>query len=242
VNSITKEKRKSRKAFLFWGVILICLGIISLLTGVYLVIFNHSADSEGYHGSNIYEIRTSTYAFELEIGALRMVTPYSRLGMQLFGVNDMVLAKWTITPQDNSELFCGFSTALNGKNYISRMQTEGPPYWNWQGPYHPQINIGSTSIFGPANTGPETPPSTQTFWLSTTHGRGTQFITYSPVWDSQSDNKYMVIMNLDGSKNVKASIQLSFKMPIFAVLPYWLIPIGILLNAAGVLLVKKRTP
>jgi hypothetical protein len=241
MNAITKGTTKGRRAFLFWGIILMLIGIISLLTGVFILIFNVSADTEGYHGSNIYEIRTSTYAFELEIGALRMVTPYARLGMQLFGVNDIVQAKWVITPQDNSkELFSGFTTAVNGKNYISQMQTEGPPYWNWHGPYDPQINIGTTSIFGPANIGPTALPATETFWLTSTHGKGKQFIEYSPVWDNQNDNKYLVIMNLDGSRNVKANIQLAFRIPIFARLSYWLIPIGILLNTAGIVLIRKR--
>jgi uncharacterized membrane protein len=241
MNSLASGTRKSRRSFIFLGILLVVLGMLLLISGSFMMVFNRSTDAEGYHLSDVYKIRTSTYAFELEIGPLRMVTPYARLSTQLFGVDNTVQAKWVVIPQNPSkEIFVGFTTAAPGKKYVSQMQTEGPPFWTWNGPYTPKININTTSIFGQANKGPLTAVTSETFWITTAYGKGPQNIKYSPVWDGQSENRYIVFMNLDGSKVVEADLRLGFKIPIFERLPFCLIPVGLILSGAGILLIKKR--
>ena len=241
MSSLLKDHRKNRKVFIILGSLLTVLGILLLVAGIYVAVFNQSADPQGYHASNVYEIRTSAYAFNMEIGSLRLVTPYARLSSLIFGIENTVQARWIVVPQDPSkELFAGLARATEGKQYVNRMQTEGPPFWNWHGPFNPQINITTTAVSNQVDKGPSAPVAAEPFWLVSTHGKNSQSINYSPVWESQSDNKYLVIMNLDGSRDVKANIQLAFRIPIFASLPYWLIPTGIVFSLAGVLFIKRK--
>jgi hypothetical protein len=49
-----------------------------------------------------------------------------------------------------------------------------------------------------------------------------------------------VITNPDGSRGVAANIALGFNIPVFDWLAYALIPVGIIIFACGILLVRKR--
>lgn len=187
-------------------------------------------------------MKTSTYAFEMEIGPLKIVTFYARLAQILFGTENTVQAKWVIKPINSSkELFAGFSKALDGKNYVEKMETEGPyPYWEWHGPYNPAIEITETSIFGKGLGGPIKSPILESFWLKTAQSSEILNIYYNPVWSSNAGNNYLVITNLDGTKGLEANIYLGFKIPLFSWLPYLFIPVGILVCVAGVFLMRNR--
>jgi len=47
-------------------------------------------------------------------------------------------------------------------------------------------------------------------------------------------------MNLDGSKNISADIQIAFKSPILTVLPFVLLPLGIVLAVEGIYLLRRK--
>ena len=242
----TGERKQINKGvialFVIIGIILIILGVIPIIGGAAILLANRGRDSESYHLSNVYQMKTSTYAFGMEMAPLRIESFYGRLSQSLFGTENTVQAKWVITPVNSTkELFAGFTSADAGKNYVSKMETEGPyPYWNWDGPYSPKIEITTTQIFGLGSGGPTKSPALENFWAEAVQSSGTVNLYFNPAWDSASGNNYLVITNLDGSKGVAADIYLGFKIPVFSWLPYVLLPVGIIIFVGGILLVRKK--
>jgi len=232
--STRKANKISRILYLVSGIMVIITGIVFITGGAGILFFNRSADGEGYHWSNTYEVRTSTYAFTMEIRSLSMVDLYSRFGTKLFGADNAVQAKWTVQPVDTvNDLFTGLSTAANGKKYISNMETEGT-VWNMGGPFDPEIVITSLLVSGKGLGGPGQSPFSETIWLAACLGRGEAKIEYQPVWDTGSDDKYLIIMNNDRTAKVNADIKMGFSFPVFSWLPWRLIPLGVIVCLGGI--------
>jgi hypothetical protein len=242
--STGEKKHRSKGAIAFFviiGIILILLGIIPIAAGTTILIFNRSRDSEGYHVSNTYQMNTSTYAFAMAMSPMRIETFWGRLSQNLFGTENTVQAEWVITPVNSSkEVFAGWAPQAAGENYINNMEFELPTYWHWNGPYSPAIKITTVQVFGQGKGGPTESPTSQTFWLDSAQSTGTFNLHFNPVWNSSMGNNYLVITNPDGSPGVAANIALGFKIPVFNWLAYVLIPVGIVIFACGILLVRKR--
>jgi hypothetical protein len=240
---VKKHRGKGAAAFFaIIGIILIVLGIIPVAGGAAILFYNRYRDSQGYHLSNIYQINTSTYAFMMEMSPLRIESVLGRLSQSLFGTENTIQAEWVVTPVNSSKaVFAGWAPYNAGQNYVSQTETEGPyPEWHWSGPYAPKITITGTLIFGQGASGPTASPATQTFWLDAAHSSSTFDLHFNPVWDSTQGNNYLIITNMDGSQGVAANIALGFKIPIFNWLGYVLIPVGIIIFACGILLVRKK--
>jgi len=237
-----KHKGKGATAlFVIIGIILILLGIIPVAGGAAILFFNRSMDSDGYHLSNTYQMNTSTYAFAMAMSPMRVESFYGRLVQSLFGTQNTVQAEWIITPVSPSKtVFAGWAPHTAGENYINSMETELPTYWHWSGPYSPALTIQTTAISGKGLSGLGVSPASQTFWLASAHSSSKFSLDFSPVWDSAQGNNYLVITNLDGSKGVASNITLGYKIPIFNWLAYVLIPVGIIIFACGILLVRKK--
>jgi len=240
--SIKKVNVKRNVLRLILGILIIIIGIIPIVGGAAILIFNKSADADGYHWSNTYEIRTSTYAFSFEIPSLSTVSLYSRLGSNLFGAANAVQAKWVIEPVEISrDIFTGLTTTSDGINYISRMETE-EAVWSMAGPFKPEINVTSLELSVEGLEGPAQPPWAETFWFNACFGKGQASIYYTPVWNTHADDKYLIILNTDGTNNVKADVKLGFNFPVFRWLPYRLIPLGVLICLGGIILIRKGRP
>ena len=241
----TGDKKRSGKGatalFVVLGIILILLGIIPLASGAAILVFNRSEDSKGYHLSNTYQMNTSTYAFAMAMSPMRVESFYGRLAQNLFGVQNTVQAEWIITPVNSSKaVFAGWAPHTAGENYINTMETELPTYWHWSGPYSPALTIHATAVSGQGLGGPSASPAAQTFWLASAHSNSAFNLDFNPVWDSSQGNNYLIITNLDSSKGVAANITLGYKIPIFNWLGYVLVPVGIIIFACGILLVRKK--
>jgi hypothetical protein len=109
------------------------------------------------------------------------------------------------------------------------------------GPFRPEISVTSSVISGEGLGGPVGSALSESIWVSANLGKQTAKIDYQPVWDTDIDDKYLIITNYDGTNNVGADIQLGFKLPVFCWLPYRLIPLGVILCICGILLIRKRT-
>jgi hypothetical protein len=184
--------------------------------------------------SNVYEVRSSANAFAL------WVAP-DQLPSSLDWVNseDLYITKWVVSAANDKEIFIGWTKEVNGSNYISSIAFETPPYWSWPvGPYYAEIDIPSTHIFGEG--APSKPPDEEVFWLKSDHSQNSATIVWDPVWDPNTGRKMLIVMNLDGSSNIEADIQLGIRVPIFIWLPYLLIPLGATFIAVGTILIKRR--
>ena len=133
------------------------------------------------------------------------------------------------------ELFTRCATTADSEPYRRSFQCEIPTYWRWIAEsYYAEILLNTTVIEGVSV--PSSLPQTQTFWLTTAHSNSTAEMTYLP----QHEQHIWYIMNLDGSKNITADIQIAFKSPILIVLPFVLLPPGIVLVVEGVYRLRRK--
>lgn len=84
-------------------------------------------------------------------------------------------------------------------------------------------------------------PETQTFWIASVSGTGTQTLN----WDVRTGNYSLILMNADGSAPIDARVALGIKMPaVFRVIGIGLLSGGtILLIAGGIMIyfaLRKR--
>jgi hypothetical protein len=89
---------------------------------------------------------------------------------------------------------------------------------------------------------PSGDPRNEKFWMIYNFSSTEARVQYCSVWENRSDDKYLVVRNLDGSRGVEADMYMGFKMPV-RWLQWILIPLGALALAAGILLVsiKRRS-
>jgi hypothetical protein len=240
-NMSEKKVKKSRKILsLVTGVVIVIIGILTLAGGAAILVYNKSADDKGFHWSNTYEVRSSTYAFTVEMKSLSAFSLYARLGAHLFGPNNAVEAKWSVETVDYSgDLFIGLTKISNGVDYLSKIETE-KAVWSLDGFFDPQISMNSLTSTGSGLGGPLTPAWKEDFWSQWYLGRGQPLVEYPPFWNTDADDKYMIIMHSDGTKNVDVDLKLGFNFPVFRWLPYRLIPLGVIICTVGVLFMVTR--
>ncbi len=177
----------------------------------------------------------------MAMSPMRVESFFGRLAQSLFGEENTVQAEGVISPVNSSKtVFAGWAPHTAGENYVNTMETELPTYWHWSGPYSPALTIETTAISGQELSGPSASPAAQTFWLASAHSTSKFNLAFNPVWDTSQGNNYLIITNLDGSKGVAVNITLGYKIPIFNWLGYVLVPVGIIIFACGILLVRKK--
>ena len=224
---LTAEKdlpRKTHKGvILVAAILLVGLGVALLISGGAIAVMNQTTtDKEGYSLSTPYHVGTSSYAF-------------------LIGIDpdhdpaDTALTKWVVTSTSpGKELFVGWAWINDSGPYLSGIQFEAPyPYWHWNyGPYSSTISIPTTKTW--TGGAPSVLPTQENFWINSAQTSGSATIHYDRDWDNSTlGAKSLVIMNIDGTSNVQADIQLGTKIPVFTWLPLVLIPLGIVLFIAG---------
>jgi len=180
--------------------------------------------------SNVYHVNTSTYAFKLYMNEFKLST------WGFLGAGNVAQMKFIVKATDPTrELFTGYATTTDSDPYRRSFQCEIPTYWHWiVESYYAEIFINTTVIEGVG--APTSLPQTQTFWLTSAHSNSIAEMTYLPLHEQHS----WFIMNLDGSKNITADIQIAFKSPILTVLPFILLPLGIVLAAGGLYLLRRK--
>jgi LPXTG-motif cell wall-anchored protein len=212
------------------------LAVIALMTGGGLLLaggisvfaYNLGTDSEGYAYSNVYHVNTSTYGFTLYMNEYKLST------WGFLGASTIAEMKYIARPTNGKKLFIGYATTTASQAYGDSFQREIPTYWRWWAePYYAEISISPTAING---TGAPQPPQNQTFWLASNHSSMTAAMTYLPL----KEQHVWYVMNLDGSQNVSADIQIAFRSPILTILPYILILIGIIMLASAVYFLRRK--
>jgi hypothetical protein len=230
-----KGRRRNRIIFLVVCILLLMLGVSALLGGVVILAFNQGTDEDGFALSNVYEVRSSACAFALWVAPAEIPSYLSWMGTE-----NIVETKWVVKSADSSkELFVGWTKAADGESYVQNFSFETPPTWNWfLWPYSPEINVPSSAVH---NTGaPSRPPAEESFWLASDTSSVSVELPWSPVWDVEDGRNILIIMNVDGSSDVEADVQLGFKVPMFGWLPYLLIPVGAVLVIVVVFLFRWK--
>ncbi len=231
VDGLAREASKARRKIItVVSLIVICFGLDTLASGSYYLFLKQTrTDSEGYSLSAAYHVKTSTYAFFLALAPDN-------------NPNDNALTKWVVTAANpNKEIFVGWTWLSDSLDYLKYFQMESPyPGWTWDyGTYITIMNINKTRVYNTA--APSGSPAQVSLWLDSAHTKGTATIYYDMKWDNSTrGNKAIIIMNLDGSANVEAYLQLGTKVPILTWLPYLLIVVGAASAVVGYIVFRKR--
>jgi len=227
---------------IFTGILLALIGFAFLASGSALIYLNQGTDGEGYILSNSYAVRTNSHAYWLRINALEFRSFYSQIGVQMFGVDQVAQTKWVIKATDpGKELFVGMASASVATDYLNVMETEGPyPYWEWfTGPYYAKLDITTTKTYE-GISGPTRSPAEETIWISSAHFKDQGTIYWGPYWVGMANDKYLIIMNLDGTSGVQADLQFGLRTPLFSWLQYVLVLVGLLLCLVSLLVLRRK--
>jgi hypothetical protein len=225
-----QPKPKTRKTRMVLGIVIFIVGLLVLAGGISVFVYNLDTDSEGYAYSNVYHVNTSAYAFTLYMNQYKPST------WSFLGVENVAQMKFIVKATNSTkELFTGVATTSACEPYRQSFECEIPTYWYWIAElYYAEIYI-NTSVFEGVGA-PLALPQEQTFWRASAHSTSNAEMTYLPLHEPH----LWFIMNLDGSKNITADIQIAFKSPILTSLPFILLPLGIVLAGVGVYLLRRK--
>ena len=124
---------------------------------------------------------------------------------------------------DDGEVFVGIGPTSEVESYLAGVEHDEVTDLDFD-PFSPEYR----RITGGE---PDGPPTEQTFWAASASGTGTQ----TAVWDPESGDWTLVVMNADGSRGVAAELSVGAEADFLL----WL-AIGLLI--AGVLLPEYLTP
>jgi hypothetical protein len=140
--NVTGRKGKHFKlVVLIVVVLLFAVGTVFVLGGVVLAAFNLRTDAEGFAYSDVYEVRSPTYAFALWVAPARVP---SLLGW--LSPDTIMETRWVVSAVDSSKtLFVGWAKESDGEFYLNGIGYQTPAVWHWSlTPYSPSIEIPLT--------------------------------------------------------------------------------------------------
>jgi hypothetical protein len=178
--------------------ILIVLAAIGLIIGggVILAFDTGFKDVDGYYSTGSIPVESSssaiiTYPSDFENEPDMRWENQSYLSIRVEASNT-----------DSSQpIFIGIAHENDLNKYL-----DGVSYDKFEGFSSHPYKVHLTQISG---THPPSPPATQSFWVASAQGTGTQTLN----WDVISGSYSLVLMNTDGSPPIDARVALGAKMP-----------------------------
>jgi len=206
-----------RVLLLVFGAILVLIAV-GLLAGGGALLWAEGAlkDDEGFYTTRAVRLARDSYAIvsepaEIELGPT-WILDWSRL----------VTVKVEATSSEPSKgLFIGIAETEAASAYLRGVKHDEIvelDIWKRRVEYlhHPG---------GP----PPAAPASQTFWVASAHGLGTQTLK----WDLEPGNWVLVLMNEDGSRGVDVAASLGVKVPLMPGIAIGLLVGGIVVLLAG---------
>jgi len=199
-------------------IVLLVLGLIVVLVAFGAMAAGGSAlwansnlkDDEGYFSTETILIDKDSHAIVTEPAGIDLeaawIWDWSNLAtIKVGGSND----------NSSKQIFIGIAEESDLNDYLSDVEydeiTEFSIY-----PY----NVEYTNHPGDSEPGA---PTSQTFWIASAHGDGTQTLE----WELEAGTYSLVLMNADGSADVDLSVMVSAKIP-------WLFGVGVGLLVGGI--------
>jgi hypothetical protein len=213
----------AKNKMLIVSILLLVLALVALISSADILYLASGNDSEGYAASESYKINSSSNAF-----ALWLSSPVNRAQL-----------KWIVTADDPSkEVFVGWGAENSVEPYLTSFEYETATQWN----YYARAFSASLSIPSTVKLRSGTPaslPGAQHVWADQVTTSSSATLHLSPVYSSESKG-VLVIMNADGSSGVNATVKFGSKLEIYGLLPFVLIPVGVVLLIVGLLLLLKK--
>lgn len=215
-----------------YKIVLIIFGIISLILafalfiggGALFFVTNEFVDDDGFLNSNsiLFESDSHAVVFQpinIDVGNFGSYMWHHSIG-------DFVTIKLSGSNNDQSKnIFIGIGKTSDVNNYLN-----GVAYSEVK-----NLNMFPTDVTYASHSGIELPedPTTQTSFLVSVHGPGTQTLEWVPDAGSYS----VILMNDDGSSNVDLNIKIMAKVPLLNTIMMMLFFGGIIALIFGCLLI-----
>ncbi|MEX0763528.1 MAG: DUF4389 domain-containing protein [Dehalococcoidia bacterium] len=181
-----------------------------LIAGVMLIVLQTAlGDDEGYISSPTFELESDGYALVSEdIDVVVQPGDWWPAGLAAMRID--------AEPDDGAPVFVGIGPSGDVDDYLSEVARD---VITRMGPGRTDVEYRSFS-----GGAPDAAPGDQDFWVVSAEGAGEQTIT----WDVEPGGWTVVVMNADASQGVDVDARGAAQLRI-------LLPIGIILTVAGVL-------
>jgi Domain of unknown function (DUF4389) len=206
------------------GSLLLVIGVATAVGGIALLVGDRvGRDADGYLSSGTERFTSSGYALQSSVVDLHTDRPGPDLGTIIGDV------RVRATGATGNAIFVGIGPASAVDQYLAQVDRDrifgiGPQWRDRQ-----QHLSGSA---------PSTPPATQSFWVASASGPGTQQLT----WRVTEGDWAVVVMNADGSRPVNADLSAGATVPALGWVWITLLIVGGICLVLGTLLVLLAVP
>lgn len=223
----------TRILFLIFGGIILLVAFGLLLGGGTLLLLNASLiDNEDFLTTESYQLERDSYAIAFQDIDIDVGEVTGTWGMWQPSPSDLVTIKLTGLSNDPSRnIFFGIAKGSDVEEYLFDVYYDEIT----------QFSISSLqSLNVEFNTHPgdsvTSEPASQTFWIVSDHGVGTQTIEWSP----EVGNYWIVLMNEDGSATIDFNITFGAKIPLLYTIAVVLLIGGVIALLIGSVIVYFR--
>jgi hypothetical protein len=220
--------RPQRIVLLVVGGIILLTSFGLLIGGAVLYRVNTTlTDSQGFISSAGQRFITVSYAIATQDVNINIGTG-ADWGIWRPSTGDLITIRLTASSNSPAEnVFLGIANVADAQAYLSNVQYDEVVRLEFNPGSSPNVEYrphqGSTT---PTN------PSSQTFWVSSAHGAGTQTLEWKP----QTGTYWIVLMNENGSAGLDDTVSLGARIPLLSTVGLGLILGGIVGLAVGVIM------
>lgn len=199
------------------GVVLLLIALAVVGAGGTAIWASTDKDSHGYHSTGLHRLDSSTSAI-----ATKNIDLATSVPEWLFG-------KIRIEARSAGEapLFVGIGHKEDVERYLTGVQHDVLTDVDFD-PFRAHYDRS------PGTRTPE-PPASQTFWVASVHGTGTQEL----IWDTDDGSWSVVLMNADASPGVDAQVKAGAEIPYALWIGLGVLVLGLLIGAGATLMIVK---
>jgi hypothetical protein len=211
------SRTKGQIALLVGGIILALVALAVAAAGGTAIWASTDKDSNGYHSTGLHRLHSPTHAIATR--NIDLVT----------SVPEWLLGKIRIEarPAGSAPVFVGIGHKDDVDAFLAGVEHDVLTDVDFD-PFRAHYDRQ------PGTQSPK-PPGSQTFWVASVRGPGTQVLT----WDSDSGSWSVVLMNADGSPGVDARVKAGAEIPYALWIGVGALVLGILLAAGATVMIVK---
>jgi len=212
--------KAGRILLLVFGVLVLLTGAVLIFSGGALLWVNSALmDREGFYTTNAVRLEKDSYAIVTEPAHTDL-----RAGL-IWDWGDLTTIKVECSSNDLAKrIFAGVVKESDLKAYLSDVEYDEISNW---------LNLRRADYIHHLGNSEPAAPTSETFWVESAHGAGTQTLE----WDVKTGSYSLVLMNDDGSADVDVSVALGVKVPLVAGIGTGLLIAGPVVLIIGIMMV-----
>ena len=211
----------ARKVLLLvFGVLVLLIAAGLIVSGGALLLANSIlTDSEGFYTTNTVRLDEDSYAIVTEPTHVDL-----RVGL-IWDWSDLVTLKVEASNDDiGKRVFIGIAKESDLEAYLSDVEYDEIANW---------LTVRRADYIHHWGDSEPAAPTSETFWIESAHGAGTQTLQ----WEVETGSYSLVVMNDDGSAGVDVSVALGVKIPMVAGIGTGLLIAGPVVLIIGIMMV-----